>query len=352
MAQLGQLLDGERYRPCEWDLRADAAGREYWAGLFRWHLEEVVLPLIRPAGADADGGRCAAFRAEYHAALDDVSSHPERYERLDILLFTEVREGLLARHGFADPFGEIKRHENEVALQLLPELLAELHAATPADRRALLAAGLLAGNIFDLGARATINRHRDGNSAFHGTRATLPPRPWLRDDLDAWWRRWETAPPYRHVVFFVDNAGSDIVLGCVPLALWMVAHGARVTLAANSRPVLNDITAAELGPLLEQCGAVDRPLAEAVRDGRLRVAATGSTAPLVDLTRLSANFVAATRNADLLILHGMGRAIESNFHVRFGCDTLWSAVIKDEAVARRVGGKLFDCVFRFEAAAG
>jgi type II pantothenate kinase len=73
---------------------------------------------------------------------------------------------------------------------------------------------------------------------------------------------------------------------------------------------------------------------------------------LIDLTRLSADFVAATRDADLLMLHGMGRAIESNFHVRFGCDTLWSAVIKDEAVARRAGGKLFDCVFRFEAAAG
>ena len=352
MAQLAQLLDGERYRPCEWDLRADAAGREYWVALFRWHLEEVVLPLIRPAGTEVDGGRSAAFRAEYHAALDDISSHPEQYERLDILLFTEVREGLLARHGFTDPFEEIKQQANEAALRLLPGVLAELHAATPADRRALLAAGLLAGNIFDLGARATIDRHREGNSAFHATRATLPPRPWLRDDLDAWWRRWETQPSYRHAVFFVDNAGGDIVLGCVPLARWMVAHGTRVTLAANSRPALNDITAAELGPLLERCGAVDRLLAEAVRDGRLRVAATGSTAPLIALTRLSAAFVAATRDADLLMLHGMGRAIESNFHVRFGCDTLWSAVIKDEAVARRAGGKLFDCVFRFEAAAG
>lgn len=346
MARLAQLADGDGYRACDWDLRADAAGRAYWDGLFRWHLDDVLLPLIQEEYAPTPA-QAAAFRADYLAMLDDISARPERYERLDILFYTEVRDTLLARHGFDDPFRGIKRRENEAALELLPALLAEIDATKPAGRLDLLVSGLVAGNIFDLGAAATVQRHRNGEAAFRQTRASLPPRPWLRDDVAAWERRWEAGPAYRHIVFFVDNCGSDIVLGCLPLVRWMLAGGARVTLAANSKPTLNDVTAAELGPLLERVAGLDAGFAAAIADGRLCAAASGGTQPLIDLTRLTPEFVAATADADLLILHGMGRAIESNFHAHFTCDTLWSAVIKDAHVAGRIGGKLFACVFRF-----
>ena len=346
MARLAQLADGDEHRACDWDLQADAAGRAYWDGLFRWHLDDVLLPLIKEEYAPTPG-QVGAFRAEYLAMLDDIAARPERLARLDILFYTEVRDGLLARHGFVDPFRGIKRRENEAALELLPAVLAEIDAAEPAARLDLLAAGLVAGNIFDLGAAATVRRHRNGEAAFRQTRASLPPRPWLHDDVSAFRRRWEHGPAYRHIVFFVDNCGSDIVLGCLPLVRWMLGGGARVTLAANSKPTLNDVTAAELGPLLERVAALDAVFAVALAEGRLRVVASGGTQPLIDLTCLTPEFVAATADADLLILHGMGRAIESNFHAHFTCDTVWSAVVKDKHVAARIGGDLFACVFRF-----
>ena len=46
----------------------------------------------------------------------------------------------------------------------------------------------------------------------------------------------------------------------------------------------------------------------------------------------------------------MGRAVESNFHAVLHCDALRLAVLKDEHVAARLGGKLFDCVFQFRSA--
>ena len=62
-------------------------------------------------------------------------------------------------------------------------------------------------------------------------------------------------------------------------------------------------------------------------------------------------FVATTSDADLIVLHGMGRAVESNFHAVLRCDALRTAVLKDEQVAARLGGKLFDCLFEFRPAA-
>jgi type II pantothenate kinase len=44
------------------------------------------------------------------------------------------------------------------------------------------------------------------------------------------------------VVIFVDNSGADVVLGILPFARQLIKMGARITLAANTYPALNDIT--------------------------------------------------------------------------------------------------------------
>jgi type II pantothenate kinase len=55
----------------------------------------------------------------------------------------------------------------------------------------------------------------------------------------------------------------------------------------------------------------------------------------------------AAADADLLIIEGMGRGVESNLGARFTCDALNIAMIKDAMVAKRVAGKVFDVVCRF-----
>jgi type II pantothenate kinase len=130
----------------------------------------------------------------------------------------------------------------------------------------------------------------------------------------------------------------------------MLQAGARVTLVANSAPALNDIIFDELDPLLRRGAAGDSCLQAALADGRLTTVASGSSAPLLDLTRLDDACVEALRGADLVILHGMGRSIESNYQAAFACDVLHAAVLKDDAVVARMQGRLFDCVFRYRSA--
>ncbi len=57
-----------------------------------------------------------------------------------------------------------------------------------ARRLELAIRGVLAGNIFDLGAAASAERFASGassSSSFTATRNSLLPRPWAVDDLDA-----------------------------------------------------------------------------------------------------------------------------------------------------------------------
>lgn len=55
-----------------------------------------------------------------------------------------------------------KQRENEAALIVLPDLLAELDRLDPHARLLALVQGALAGNIFDWGAKATVELYHDG----------------------------------------------------------------------------------------------------------------------------------------------------------------------------------------------
>jgi uncharacterized protein with ATP-grasp and redox domains len=346
VAILPQLLDPQRYRPCSWDLRLDAHGREYWVNLFCEHFG-LIEKLIAEEYPNATAAELAALRADYEAEMRRFRNEPERFDRADVMKLTELRRGLMLEYGFDDPFRGLKRRETAAALQLLPRVLAEVHELDGARQAEALMAGLMAGNVFDLGALPAIERYHAGESDFRQARAALPSRPWLIDDLDGWRDAWLAGRGFEHVLFFLDNAGSDVGLGCLPLTHWMLQRGARVTLAANSGPALNDVTFAELMETMPRIAALDAIIASAAADGRLRITDTGSSLALLDLANLSPGCAALARDADLVILHGMGRAIESNFDAPLSCAALRTAILKDPAVAAHVGGALFDCVCKF-----
>jgi hypothetical protein len=77
---------------------------------------------------------------------------------------------------------------------------------------------------------------------------------------------------------------------CVALAIRDCsgcAAAAQVLLYANSGPTINDVTAPELAELLPQAAAADPAvLGAAVSGGRLRVVASGSDLPVIDLTQV------------------------------------------------------------------
>lgn len=80
-------------------------------------------------------------------------------------------------------------------------------------RIALAIQGVFAGNIFDLGAAASSELFAAKGMIFTETRGNLVERPWAIDDFDAVVERLSVPQPYKKVVIFVDNAGSDVVLG-------------------------------------------------------------------------------------------------------------------------------------------
>ncbi len=69
---------------------------------------------------------------------------------------------------------------------------------------------------------------------------------------------------------------------------------------ANRGPTINDITAAELEPLLRMAAQLDPLLGEAVASGSLRVVCSGSDLPVIDLTQVGPR---VGRGA---VRHGMG----------------------------------------------
>ncbi|KAI3436717.1 hypothetical protein D9Q98_006132 [Chlorella vulgaris] len=149
---------------------------------------------------------------------------------------------------------------------------------------------------------------------------------------------------------FVDNSGADILLGMLPLARELLRQGTIVIIAANTLPAINDITAAELEQLLPQICAADSVLCKGVSERRLQVVPSGSGLPVIDLSKVSAELAEAAQQADLIILEGMGRSIETNLGARFSCDAVNLGMIKHPEVASVLGGRLYDCVCQFRPA--
>ncbi|MEW5301087.1 MAG: hypothetical protein WDW36_003968 [Sanguina aurantia] len=286
-----------------------------------------------------------AFAAEFEGALASLSADPtmelagHQVQPLNCKTLCALRDNCLSNAGFTDVFLSVKVKENADSLLLLPALLLELDAVTDGRARLELALrGVFSGNIFDLGAAASAELYEAGGGSFADTRAQLLSRPWAVDHLDAFLGRCEAGPAYAKAVMFVDNAGPDVVLGMLPFARELLKQGTKVILAANSGPSINDITAQELQPVLLQASVGDAVLQGALHTGALSVMASGNLLPVIDLLRVSSELAAACVGVDLVVLEGMGRAIETNLNALFS------------KLLRAWGGRLYDCVIKFDRA--
>lgn len=348
------LASPATYRACQWNLITEHAMRRYWLGLFRSHIAKLAAASIEEAidrgvsaGEAAQNAKIAA--ADFEQYLDVIAATPGQFGALDILEICIFRERSLRKAGIVDPYRLVKSRENEVALAVLPRLLKELDAAPDHERTSHLAQGIFAGNIFDLGATQTADLFKDASVDFHAVRGKLLPRPWLIDDLDALIARFNKLPPHKAACLFVDNAGSDVILGMIPFARELLRRGTHVILASNITPTLNDITHDELTDVIARIAAWEPVIADALRDNRLELIDSGNGLPLIDLTRISRHLADAVtrRGVDLVVIEGMGRGVESNIDAAFTCDVMKIAMIKDHGVAQAMGGKLYDLVLKF-----
>ena len=342
-----KLADPASYVACSWELVEDRAGLDYWVDFFSTHID-VILGLgveaaVARGEAEADAlGRAAACRAAYLPFFANVRADPAKYGRVTILTLDEWRDGFLRRHGFDDAFVDLKNRENGRMLPLLPVVCEQLDAMNEAESLRAAVEGVFAGNIFDMGAKATAARFRSESPDFFQTRRLLPGRPWRVDEYDALAAAF-LGKTHRKAAFFIDNAGSDFLLGAIPLCRWLARRGTKIVVAANERPSLNDMTAADVRAWWPRILEVEPSLEKLP----FQIVSTGTGEPLIDLSAVSDELNEVAADADLVILEGMGRGVESNLNAAFNCDAANMAMLKDEAVAARLGGKVFDVVCRF-----
>ncbi|XP_055825432.1 pantothenate kinase 2 [Solanum dulcamara] len=372
------LADPKIYEPNTIDL-SDHGELEYWFTVLSEHLSDLVDKAVASEGGTDDAKRRGgAFARAFSAHLARLMEEPAAYGKLGLANLLELREECLREFHFFDAYRTIKQRENEASLAVLPDLLLELDSLTEDMRLLTLIEGVLAANIFDWGSRACVDLYHKGTiiEIYRMSRKKMQ-RPWRVDDFDAFKERMlgsgdRKLLPHKRALLFVDNSGADIVLGMLPLARELLRRGTEVVLVANSLPALNDVTAMELPDIVAEAAKhcdILRGAAEAggllvdamsnIQDGYkentpsvpLMVVENGCGSPCIDLRQVSSELAAAAKDADLVILEGMGRSLHTNYNAKFKCDALKLAMVKNQRLAAKlVKGNIYDCVCRYEPA--
>ncbi|XP_072888197.1 4'-phosphopantetheine phosphatase isoform X1 [Hemitrygon akajei] len=353
LVNLPLLLDASSYVPDTVDLTEDAMAREYWLSCFEDALDGVVKRAIasQPQSLDAPE-RAEKFRQKYRHKLQTLRHQPFAYGSLTVRSLLDTREHCLNEFNFPDPYSKVKQRENDIALKHFQKVVQNLDSLSMEERQFALVKGLLAGNVFDWGAKA-VSDVLETNSAFGFEEAKdrLQARPWLVDAYNDWIERLK-GPPHKCALFFVDNSGIDIILGVFPFVRELLSKGTEVILASNSGPALNDVTCSELTIVTERIAAMDSIIRTALEKDKLVLVQSGSSSPCLDLSRLDKGLATVVweRKTDLVIIEGMGRAIHTNYYAALRCESLKLAVIKNAWLAERLGGSIFSVVFKYEMA--
>lgn len=199
-----------------------------------------------------------------------VTSKPPSYSTT--FLHRAIRQAL-----GKDPFAEVKKRYNQVALSLYPRLVDLLQSSTNPLQTALRLA--IAGNIIDFGIYTTINIDETIERALH-----------TRLEIDFTQELIEAIKPQLKILYLLDNAG-EIVFDRL-LIEQLIKAGAVVTAVVKGSAVLNDATiedAKEVG-LDKVCRIIDN----------------GSDCIGTTLEFVSEEFLKEFYQVDLIISKGQG----------------------------------------------
>lgn len=352
LVNLPLLKDPSTYIPDTVDLTDDAMARKYWLTCFEEALDGVAkrAAASQPDSVDAVE-RAEKFRQKYWNKLQTLRQQPFAYGTLTVRSLLDTREHCLNEFNFPDPYSKVKQKENGIALKCFQSVIESLDSLGWEERQFALVKGLLAGNVFDWGAKAVSDvLESEPQFGFEEAKSKLQERPWLEDSYSQWLERLKEGPPHKCALIFADNSGIDIILGVFPFVRELLSRGTEVILACNSGPALNDVTYSESLIVTERIAAMDPVIHSALRDEKLLLVQTGSSSPCLDLSRLDQGLAVLVRErqTDLVVIEGMGRAIHTNYYAVLRCESLKLAVIKNSWLADRLGGKIFSVIFKYE----
>ncbi|KAL8154482.1 damage-control phosphatase At2g17340-like [Apium graveolens] len=349
------LLDTDKYEACTitYRLPRDHLNQLTPTELSWIHVFLNSVPSFKKRAETDDTvtdapARAQTFALRYTEILEDFKKDPQSHGGPpDGILLCRIREQVLRELGFRDIFKKVKEEENTKAMSLF-EKVVRLNddIEDEAKRVENLVRGIFAGNVFDLGAAQLAELFSKDGMSFLASCQNLVPRPWVIDDLDKFIVNW-CKKSWKKAVIFVDNSGADVILGILPFARELLRRGTQVVLAANDLPSINDITYTELIEIISKLKDEQGKLV-GVDASNLLIANSGNDLPVIDLSSVSQELAYLASDADLVIMEGMGRGIETNLYAQFRCDSLKIGMVKHQEVADFLGGRLYDCVFKYD----
>ncbi|KAL6209096.1 hypothetical protein ACLB2K_020039 [Fragaria x ananassa] len=318
-----------------------------WIDLFLNSIPSFKKRAQSDATVSDASAKAELFAQRYSEMLEDLKKDPESHGGPpDCILLCRLREIILRELGFRDIFKKVKDEENAKAITLFDNVVDLNDAIEDEGKRVEnLVRGIFAGNIFDLGSAQLAEVFSKDGMSFLASCQNLVPRPWVIDDLDAFKLKW-SKKSWKKAVIFVDNSGADVILGILPFARELLRRGTQVVLAANDMPSINDVTYHELIEIIAKLKDNHGKL-KGVDTTNLFIANSGNDLPVIDLASVSQELAYLASDADLVILEGMGRGIETNLYAQFKCDSLKIGMVKHLEVAQFLGGRLYDCVFKY-----
>ncbi|KAL0365766.1 UNVERIFIED_CONTAM: Damage-control phosphatase [Sesamum angustifolium] len=283
--------------------------------------------------------RAEKFAQRYAEILEDLKRDPESHGGPpDCILLCQLREQVLREVGFRDIFKKVKEEENAKAISLFQDVVRLNDAIDDEAKRVEnLIRGIFAGNIFDLGSAQLAELFAKDGMSFQASCQNLVPRPLEQFHFKMGTQIMEKG--WFGAIIFVDNSGADIILGILPFARELLRHSVQVVLAANDLPSINDVTYDELIEIIAKLKDENGKLF-GVDASNLLIVNSGNDLPVIDLSRVSQELAYLASDADLVILEGMGRGIETNLYAQFRCDSMKIAMVKHPEVAQFLGGRL------------
>ena len=95
------------------------------------------------------------FKDKFSSRLQMLEAQPFAFGNLTVRSLLDMREHCLMEFDFHDVYLKQKQLENKAALALLPSLLDRLSKMEWQQKQEQLALGVLAGNVFDWGAKVS-----------------------------------------------------------------------------------------------------------------------------------------------------------------------------------------------------
>lgn len=116
----------------------------------------------------------------------------------------EFNEDTLRANNFKDAYVFQKEQENELALKQFKSRIQHLDSITNFENKwEEIAKGVLAGNVFDWGAKAVTDiLEKSQNFGLLEAMETIEERPWFNDKLDLWINRLKVSTKWEKWVMF------------------------------------------------------------------------------------------------------------------------------------------------------